>query len=123
MIELPKKPHYKLNVVKKLIRNDRFNYYSSVHGTIAAIGFFRVDVKEFFLKHLTVRDFDKQMMHDRYNINSHLHCMVDVYKSVFKSRQIYTKFCINYHVGRAHPSRPKNYEGLQSLDIQSFKQL
>jgi len=112
-----------LNVVKKLIRNDRFNYYSSVHGTIAAIGFFRVDVKEFFLKHLTVRDFDKQMMHDRYNINSHLHCMVDVYKSVFKSRQIYTKFCINYHVGRAHPSRPKNYEGLQSLDIQSFKQL
>ena len=55
------KPHYKLNEVQELIRKDNFDMYSTVYEGLFDLGFQRIDVKEYYLRHITIRDFDKQM--------------------------------------------------------------
>jgi len=119
------KPHYKLNEVQELIRKDNFDMYSTVYEGLFDLGFQRIDVKEYYLRHITIRDFDKQMWNKKYEgskkSSPYLYCMIDVYKSLFKSKYIYTKFFIYYHSGRAHPNRPEELKKIQSLVIQSFK--
>ena len=125
MIISLERPHYSLDEVKECIQKEKFDMWSPTLKDMNDLGFHRSDLKEYFLKQIKIRHFHKSMIHKKYEgtkkISPYLYCMVDVYKSLFQSKPIYTKFCMIYHSGKNHPDRPENLKEIQRLIIQSFK--